>query len=226
MKKIIFCVLSCVCLVGMRGYAEDVVEFTIEALSPEVIEGLKSGKLDGILQIEKGNKVPLMISVEGGIVSLSDETSPFFDLEFNQKMFMKFHKGNFWFSEDKMVWQSFKDQFKGMLSVDYGEGNVGPIKMSSKNLKKGKFDGNAYLDEGATIPLVLSIKGDLFSFSETTPTVHVEVCKRIYIKMEKENILFSQDRDNWLSAQEQFKGMLNVAFGNEDKGLLKTLAVK
>lgn len=226
MKKLIYCLLSCMCLVGMQGYAEGVVEFTIEDLSPEVIEGLKKGNLDGILQIEKGETLPLMIAVEGDVVALSDETSSCVDFEFNRKMYMKFERGNFLFSEDKASWKSFDEQFKGMLRVSYGEGTVGPIKMSSKNLKKGKFRGNAYLDEGATIPLALSIKGDLFTFSETSPTVHVEACKRIYVKMEKDNVLFSLDRDKWLSAQEQFKGMLHVALGNEDKGLLKTLVLK
>ncbi len=225
MKKLMFCLLSCLFFVGMQGHAEGVVELNFEQLTPGMIKGLKSGNLDGILQVGKGDKLPLMLSLEGDVVALSDDDAHCINFEFNRQMFIKLSDGVFSFSEDKAVWKSFEEQFKGMLQVDYGEGDVGPIKMSSRNLKKGKL-GNAYLDKGGVIPLALSIKGDLFSFSEAAPTLHVEACKKIYVKMEKDNVMFSLDRDKWLSAEEQFKGMLHVALGHEENGLLRTLTVK
>ena len=226
MKKIVHFLFAILFFLSAQGYGDELIEFSIQDLNPAALESLRKGDLEGILGLEAGDKIPFMLSMEGDVVSLSHETPPVFNLQVNRKVYMKFYKGSFLFSCDKTTWSSFNDHFKGMLDVEYGEGNVGPVKISLKNIKKGKFDGVMELDEGATVPLALALKGNLFSFSDTVPLVHVEVSKKLYIQMLKDDVLFSLDKVTWKSAQEQFKGMLNIAFAQEEFGLLGSLSVK
>ncbi len=226
MKTLLAAVMGLFSLVAVYAHSEGSVEWTMEDVNLEKLEALRKGDLDGILCLEKGSKIPFMVSIEGDVVSLGAQASPVFHFEAASKIYIKFQKGNALFSTDKETWRPFDREFKGMVEVKYGEGDLGTVKLSFKNFKKKASEKVLELDEGATVPLVLSVKGDLLSFPGTAPKIQVQVQKKLFIKVLKKEYLFSRDQESWTTPEEFFRGMIGFAVGHEEVGLLGEGVIK
>ncbi len=73
------------------------------------------------------------------------------------------------------------------------------------------------LPQGTTLPIYIGIKGDYFSTNQVDETPYqLTIEKTVYIKLEKDNFLFSSDLTEWIPMETFFTGSFGVVLGVVD----------
>ena len=107
-------------------FSNELPEYTLNTIDPSLMETYKKGKLQAILHIEQGDKIPLSFEVCGSLLSLSDVSQPIY-LEALAPFYVKCENNTFTFSFDKQNWKPFEEQFGGHLNASLSVSDeIGP----------------------------------------------------------------------------------------------------
>ena len=82
-----------------------------------------------------------------------------------------------------------------------------------EQMQQGNLQCMLRVEEGDELPVQFDLSGDVIGFKSTPENGEIVALRPFYVMVNKDQILFSLDKEKWLPAGVFFTGTLSSAFG-------------